>query len=159
MPTKALYRPTVPSLFASATILSQPSSARAISDADNMAEPAASPSRAERRVMPGLPFPAPEDIILLRRLLRGLLSWCWPADGSLQLLPIGVKPVDGRIRVERAGPRLPEDFGIVDAGRHRAVIGETARHVEKPPPRARDHDVARCKVFLGMIDDRAHAFG
>src|SRR5580698_1157400 len=157
MPTKALYSTTWPSFFASATILSQASSARARSDADSIAEPAASPSRAERRVMPLLPFP-PDDIFT-PPLLRGLLSGRRPAHGSLQLLPIGVKPVNRRIRIEGAGARLPEDFGVVDAGRHGAFLRKAARDVEQPPPRARDHDVARRQMLLGVIDDRAHAFG
>src|ERR1700760_4926324 len=122
MPTKALYSTTWPSFFPSATILSQLSSARARSDADSIAEPAASPSRAERRVMPLPPFPPPDDIVFTPPLLRGLLPGSRPAHGSLQLLPIGVKPVNRRIRVERAGARLPEDFGVVDAGRHGAFF-------------------------------------
>ena len=71
---------------------------------------------------------------------------------------IGVLPVDLLVGIKRSGARLPEYFGIVDAGRHGAVLREVTRHGQQPPPRAGDHDVARRQMLLGVIHDRPHAF-
>src|SRR5580704_10392809 len=115
---------------------SQASSVRAIVEADKAAEPAASPSRAARRVISALSNGSRKDTGLLRRLLarRG------PADRGFELLAVGVEPVDLLVSIEGAGARVPEYLGIVDAGRHGAVVSESAGDGQEPAARACNHD-------------------
>src|SRR5262245_28085403 len=112
-----------------------------------MAEPAASPTNAARRVMDARLVLSGGDITLL----RGLLARRRPADRRLQLFLIGIKPFDPGVGVEGACARLPEHLGVIDTRRHSAALDETAGHGEQPAPRARDHDVAWSKMFLGMV--------
>src|SRR5215467_11583747 len=134
---------------------SHASSVRAMVETDKAAEPAASPSKAARRVIRALSNGSRKDTALLRRLLAGR----GPADRGFELLAIGVEPIDLGVGIEGAGARVPEDLGIVDPGWHRAVLGKGAGDGQEPAARACDHDVARRQMLLGVIDDRPHAFG
>ncbi len=121
---------------------------------DGRIEEAVSPNTVARRVMRAR-FPGPAWPL---SLLRGLRARGTPANGGLQLVLIGLEPVDLRVSVVGACARVPEHLGIVDAGRHGAAVGECPCSVEQAPPRPRDHHVARREMFLGVIDDRPHAF-
>jgi hypothetical protein len=50
-------------------------------------------------------------------------------------------------------------FGIIDAWWHGAAISQSAGGREETPPSARDHDIARREMFLGVVNNRPHALG
>lgn len=74
-------------------------------------------------------------------------------------LLIGFEPRLPFRRDQIARARTARNGGIVDTGRYGSLVLQRPDGVHQPPPRDRDHQVARCEILKRAVGDVAHALG